>query len=150
VSAATREDLDSPSLGAVRPAKALRLEFTKHPGWSAPELERFEEYRRQGDLFIETPPRLLEPPPWIVHLLYRCQHEPCQGHRQRIIDWELTALQARYRRRSEEKLKAAVTRNFFEVPFRGQPRAADLRWQPGRRTAALLVHRPGPLLPAGG
>jgi hypothetical protein len=39
------------------------------------------------------------------------------GHRQRILDWELTALQARYRPREEDKLKAAITRNLFEIPF---------------------------------
>lgn len=43
--------------------------------------------------------------------------EGCERHRQRIIDWELTALQARYRGRPEDELKAAVTRNFFEIPF---------------------------------
>lgn len=115
--AATKADINSRSLAAVRPAEAVGLEFTKHPGWSLDELDRFESYRRQGDLFNETPPRLLDPPSWIVHLIYRCQDPVCAGHRQRIIDWELTALQARYRSRTEEELRAAVTRNFFEIPF---------------------------------
>ncbi len=115
--AATRDDINARSLAAVRPADVVGLEFTKHPGWSTDELQRFDEYRQQGDLFNETPPRLLDAPSWVVHLVYRCQGPECSGHRQRIIDWELTALQARYRARSEEELKAAVTRNFFEIPF---------------------------------
>jgi hypothetical protein len=115
--AATRTDINAKSLGAIRPTEAVRLDFTRHPGWSAEELARFAEYRRQGDLFNETPPRLLDPPLWIVHLNYRCEAPQCDGHRQRIIDWELSALQARYRNRSEDELKAAVTRNFFEIPF---------------------------------
>lgn len=115
--AATRADINARSLGAIRPAEAIRLEFTPHPGWTAGELHRFEEYRRQGDLFNETPPQLLDAPRWIVHLVYRCQDPACDQHRQRIIDWELTALQARYRRRGEDELKAAVTRNFLEIPF---------------------------------
>lgn len=115
--AATRADINAPSLAAVRPAEVVGLEFAKHPGWSADELQRFESYRQQGDLFNETPPRLLDPPLWIVHMVYRCENRACDGHRQRIIDWELTALQARYRTRPEEELKAAVTRNFFEIPF---------------------------------
>jgi hypothetical protein len=115
--AATRADINAQSLGAIRLAEALRLEFTRHPGWSAEELQRFEAYRHQGNLFNETPPRLLDAPPWIVHLIYRCRDPACDGHRQRIIDWELTALQARYRARGEHELKTAVTRNFFEIPF---------------------------------
>jgi hypothetical protein len=115
--AATRADINAPSLGAIRPTEVVGLEFTPHPGWSAEELQRFEEYRRQGDLFNETPPQLLDAPPWIVHLVYRCEEPGCERHRQRIIDWELTALQARYRARGEAELKAAVTRNFLDVPF---------------------------------
>jgi hypothetical protein len=114
---ATRADINGQSLGAIRPAEALRLEFTRHPGWNAEELQRFEAYRHQGNLFNETPPRLLDAPPWIVHLIYRCRDPACDGHRQRIIDWELTALSARYRTRGEDELKPALTRNFFEILF---------------------------------
>lgn len=115
--AATRADINAQSLAPIRPADVVGLQFTKHPGWSPDELKRFEEYRQQGDLFNETPPQLLDAPPWIVHLAYRCEDTRCTGHQQRIIDWELTALQARYRGRSEEELKTAVKRNFFEIPF---------------------------------
>ena len=115
--AATRADINAHSLAAIRPANVVGLQFTKHPGWSPDELRRFEEYRQQGDLFSETPPQLLDAPPWIVHLVYRCRDARCAGHQQRIIDWELTALQARYRARSEEELKGAVRHNFFEIPF---------------------------------
>jgi hypothetical protein len=115
--AATKADINAQSLGAIRPADVSGLEFTRHPGWSRDELQRFDDYRSQGDLFNETPPRLLDAPPWIVHLNYRCQRATCGGHRQRIIDWELTALQGRYRNRAETELKTAVTRNFLEIPF---------------------------------
>jgi hypothetical protein len=114
---ATKADINAQSLGAVRAAEAIELRFTRHAGWSAHELERFQEYRQQGDLFAETPPRLLDAPPWIVHLVYRCEARRCARHEQRIIDWELTALQARYRTRPAPELKAAVTRNFLEIPF---------------------------------
>lgn len=117
--AATASDINAASLGAIRPAEASGLEFTPHPGWTTDQLARFDEYRQQGDLFQEAPPRLLDAPPYIVHLLYRCDAPACGGHRQRIIDWELTALQARYRGRTDGELRAAVTRNFLEVPFAG-------------------------------
>jgi hypothetical protein len=35
----------------------------------------------------------------------------------RIIDWELTALQRRYRGRAEAELRVAIERNFLEIPF---------------------------------
>lgn len=117
LAAATKVDINAQSLGAVSPAAVSGLEFTRHPGWSADELQRFDDYRSQGDLFNETPPRLLDAPPWIVHVNYQCHTATCGGHRQRIIDWELTALQSRYRSRPEAELKAAVTQKFFEIPF---------------------------------
>lgn len=113
----TRADINAQSLGAVRPAELLDLRFSRHPGWTSQELQRFDEYRQQGDLFREAPPRLLDPPPWIVRLIYRCQTPGCDRHEQRIIDWELTALQSRYRRNSEAEQKAAITHNFLEQPF---------------------------------
>ena len=39
------------------------------------------------------------------------------GHNQRIIDWELTALQRRFKHRGQGELEQAITRNFFEIPF---------------------------------
>jgi hypothetical protein len=115
--AAAKDDINAQSLGAVRPAEVIGVEFARHPGWTADEMKRFEDYRQQGDLFAETPPQLLDAPAWIVHLVYRCQAPGCDRHRQRIIDWELTALQSRFRSRGEDELKAAVTRNFLEIPF---------------------------------
>jgi hypothetical protein len=86
-------------------------------GWTAEQISRFAQYKSQGDLFQDVPPRLLDPPRLIVHLAYRCEEWRCLGHRQRIIDLELTALQAKYRGRSDDELKAAIKRNFLEIPF---------------------------------
>jgi hypothetical protein len=116
-----RADINAQSLAAVRPASVQGLDFDTHPGWTLEELARFEQYQNQGDLFRETAPRLLEPPAFNVRLKYRCTSEGCDGHSQRIIDWELAALQRRYRWDHHE-LKRAVTRNFFDVPF-GRDRA---------------------------
>jgi hypothetical protein len=68
-------------------------------------------------LFREHAPQLLDPPKLIVRLRYRCAATACHGHTQRIIDWELTALQRRYRGRRPGELEKAITRNFFEIPF---------------------------------
>ena len=117
-----RADLNAPSLGAVRPAAMPQLRFSDHPGWSVEQLARFNEYRNQGDLFRETPPALLDPPPLVVQLEYKCRNLGCVGHLQRILDWELTALQQRYRHRSRGELELAITRNFLEIPFSSERR----------------------------
>jgi hypothetical protein len=112
-----RTDLNAPSLGAVRLAAGPTLKFSDHPGWSKEELARFDAYRNQGDLFREAPPTLLDAPRLVVHMEYRCQEQGCAGHLQKIIDWELTALQLRFQRKSSAELKAAITRNFLDIPF---------------------------------
>jgi hypothetical protein len=112
-----KSDINEASLGAVRVTGEPRIRFSEHPGWSAEQLNRFNAYRNQGDLFQETPPTLLDAPSFIVHLDYSCEAPACGRHLQKIIDWELTALQFRYRRRPDADLKAAVIRNFLEIPF---------------------------------
>jgi hypothetical protein len=67
-----KEDLNSQSLAAIRPADIQGLDFLPHPGWSKEELARFEQYRNQGDLFREYAPQLLDPPQLIVNLRYHC------------------------------------------------------------------------------
>lgn len=115
--AAVREDVNATSLAAVRPAQVDRLEFLPHPGWSEKQRQRFQAYRNQGSLFDDVPLPLLHPPRYRVRLHYRCEDQRCDGHKQTIIDWELSALQARYRRHTDDALRAAVTRNFLENPF---------------------------------
>lgn len=115
--AGAREDVNAASLAAVRPARVDRLSFAPSPGWSTDQLRRFEAYRNQGTLFDDVPLPILRPPRFRVHLHYRCETGGCDGHEQTIIDWELTALQARYRGSTDQELKAVITRNFFENPF---------------------------------
>lgn len=115
--AAARTDVNARSLAAVRPARVRELDFAPHPGWSSNELARFEAYRNQGDLFREQTPRLLDPPRLIVRLSYDCSSSGCRGHTQRIIDWELSALQRRFRGRPTAELERAIARNFHEIPF---------------------------------
>lgn len=114
---AVKKNIDSQSLAAVRPTEVNGLKITPHPGWTAEQLARFDAYRDQGDLFRETAPRLLDPPRFEVRIDYMCETLACSGHVQRIIDWELTALQRRYLGRPDEELRAAITRNFREIPF---------------------------------
>jgi hypothetical protein len=115
--AAVRHNLNAPSLGAIRPAQAEGLAFERHPGWTAEQLQRFEDYRNQGDLFSEVPPRMLDAPRFVVSLKYRCEAQACGGHDQRIIDWELNALQFRCRDLPDDELRASIVDKFFGNPF---------------------------------
>lgn len=115
--AGARENLNATSLAAVRPSQVDDLEFLAHPGWTKDQLKRFQAYQSQGSLFDEIPLPLLHSPRFRVRLHYRCEDRRCGGHQQTIIDWELSALQAKYRRDTDHALKAAVTRNFLSNPF---------------------------------
>lgn len=139
--ASVRDDLNATSLAAVRPAQVDRLEFQPHPGWSSEQLRRFEVYRSQGSLFDEIPLPLLHPPRFRVRLHYRCEASRCDGHQQTIIDWELTALQARFRRQTDHELQAIITDKFFTNPFgnRKEPLIFVGNQEDVRRRAAFTV-----------
>ncbi|WP_108718488.1 hypothetical protein [Miniimonas sp. S16] len=114
---AVRADMNSISLAAVRPRAVDPLEFKPHPGWSDTELARFRAWSDKGDLFRTRDPKMLEPPRLIVHVPYHCLEPGCGGHKQRNIDWELTAFQWRYRDRPEAELRALIEKNFYENMF---------------------------------
>lgn len=116
--AAVREDVHAPSLAAVRPLEVQDLLFERHRGWTAEQVSRFEEYVAQGDLFRKHDPELLEAPRFRVKLRFTCRQEGCTGHAPSIIDWELTALQQRFRDRPVEELKSAVRDKFFRMMYR--------------------------------
>lgn len=117
---AARADVNATSLAAVRPREPLELSFERNPGWTPEQLQRFQAFRSQGSLFDEVPLPLLQPPRFRVRLLYRCEAQACVPHEQTIIDWELTALQARYRTATDADLKTVITRNFFDIPFQAK------------------------------
>ena len=136
-----RTDLNAQSLAAVTPRGIDGLDFEPHPGWSPIERAKLDEYRRQGDLFDAGPVRALEAPRLVVKLRYRCTEPGCEGHAQRIIDWELTALQSRYRQQTRDELERVITRNFLEIPFGDgrEPRIFVGNQEDPRRRAAFTV-----------
>lgn len=117
VQSAVKADLNAVSLAAIRPTEGVTLAISRHGGWSAEAIRRFEQYAQQGDLFRATPPRLLEAPPFEARLRYRCQGPGCGTHTQKIIDWELNALQHRMRGRTDEELEAAIRQKFCDQMF---------------------------------
>ncbi|MCK6212304.1 hypothetical protein KZX45_17310 [Georgenia sp. EYE_87] len=109
--------MHSVSLAAIRPREVTGIEISPHRGWSPDELERFRIYSQQGDLFQETPPKLLDAPPFEARLKYCCNERDCTSHTQRIIDWELNALQHSLRHHPEDRLRESIKKNFFHQMF---------------------------------
>lgn len=94
--AGVKKDIDGPSLGLVIPERP-RLEIEPHKGWSPKQAETIRLWQQQAALPL---PELtgrrapsLEAPPLKAWYSYGCEDPSCPGHRQGILDWELTALQ---------------------------------------------------------
>lgn len=92
----TRSDPNAASLGLVE-AHDIRLDVEPHEGWTAKQQRILDQWRSQptlpldGAQHVEAPP--LETPPYKAWYSYQCASTSCNGHRQGILDWELTALQ---------------------------------------------------------
>lgn len=116
--AAVCENPNAASLGVIRARRvAPDLEFAAHAPWAPEQLAKLTAAAAQDSLFGETRVRLLEPPRFVVRLRYWCRTESCGGHLQRIIDWELTALQGRLRDRSDGAVRQAIQDRFMKQPF---------------------------------
>lgn len=113
----------APSLGLVYPADLDALEFEPHGDWTPEQMAKMQARidKESGALIPMSGqiPALLTAPRFKVRYRYRCQAPACPGHRARILDWELTALQNRIRG-SDQDVKDAVT-----AKFAGQMFAAD-------------------------
>lgn len=112
-----RQNRDSRSLAAVRPAAVTDLLLEPHPGWSPDQLARFERFAQQARLFEDAPPQMLEPPRFKGRYRYRCGDSACRWHEQGILDWEFTALQRRFRSESDQALERILRRNFYQQMF---------------------------------
>ena len=104
------------------PVKTLdALEFEKHPGWSDAEQAKIAASveRTQLSLFADptTTPAPLRAPRFKARYRYHCTEPGCPGHVGQILDWELTALQNRQSRVSDEELKASIRHNFVDQMF---------------------------------
>ena len=106
------------SLALVKPARVYRFELTDHPGWTADQKRKIDQYTNQLDLLApDTDKSPLEPPRFHGHYHWKCHEPSCTGHRQSLIDWEFTALQRRLRLDSAEVARAALHRRFYDEMF---------------------------------
>lgn len=105
-------NLSAQSLGLVEVRDLKPLRFAEHGPWTARQIEDMKA-AMQPDIFgdvDETP--MLIPPRFKVHYDYYCMTPTCNGHKPRILDMELSALQYHNRFKSNEELKALITQKF--------------------------------------
>jgi hypothetical protein len=100
------------SLGLVRPSQVHDVVFEKHGGWTP---EQQQAMAQEPDLFAtgELDP-VLEAPRFKVKYVFACGDLNCPGHTRRILDWELVALERKYRNRSDVEVKKAIKTKFLD------------------------------------
>lgn len=111
----------APSLGLVYPADVGNLEFEPHPKWTPQQIAKMESHiaMESGALIPMSGklPAILIEPRFEVRYRYRCADTACPGHQGRILDWELTALQNKLGRDSDDELKRKIEQKFHAQMF---------------------------------
>jgi hypothetical protein len=108
-----RSSSPAKSLAAIRPATIEGIDIERHPGWTADEEAKIEQYVSQLDL-LGAERKALEAPRLRGWYRYHCLSQRCRGHRQGILDWEFAALQRRLHKLSEAELTDALLAKFFD------------------------------------
>ncbi len=118
LSAAAKSDHAAPSLGLGGVADLTGVTFEPHPGWNEKQRAILNRALEEVDLFGSgLTPKKLEPPRLVATYRYRCTGPTCPGHRGQILDWELTALQQRYRASTDGELKRVIEAKFIGEMF---------------------------------
>ncbi|WP_157157589.1 hypothetical protein [Diaminobutyricimonas sp. LJ205] len=109
------KDLTAQSLGLVEVRELKPLVFEDHGQWTEAQIASMTAAMNQPDLFGESDDApLLIAPRFKVKYRYQCASLGCAGHEQRILDWELNALQFHNRRMSDNDLRELITTKFFD------------------------------------
>lgn len=117
---AARRDHSAPSLGLVYPREVLGLKFSAHDPWTAEQLQKMiGRMEREASALIPAGPipSVLVAPRFKVQYQYLCEEPSCTSHVGRILDWELTSLQNRNNRESDQGLKQIITDKFLTMMF---------------------------------
>ena len=116
-------DLNAQSLGLVEVRDLKPLRFEDHGPWTEAQIASMTAIMSQPDLFgeVDTTPVLVAPR-FKVHYDYLCMSPVCKSHKPRILDMELSALQHRYRFKSDAELKAIITTKFHTEMWNGNVR----------------------------
>lgn len=111
------EDLNGTSLAVVRAREITGMKFKTHGPWKPEEEKRLATWAEAPDLFGTPRARVLQPPRLKVYYTWFCESPNCHEHEQRLLDWELTAFQRRWRNDSEEAVKDAIRQRFLTDMF---------------------------------
>ncbi|MGH3499359.1 MAG: hypothetical protein ACRDQA_00425 [Nocardioidaceae bacterium] len=110
---AVRVDPTARSLAAIRPRSVLDLDIRAHPGWTAADQAKIDRATSQQDLAGATRAPL-EAPRFKGWYRYRCGSPGCNGHKQRLIDWEFVRLQRRLGDRDDAAAKRELEKRFLD------------------------------------
>ena len=110
-------DINGPSLAVVRARSIERLVVDRHPGWTVEERRRLDLWASAPDLFGTPKTRTLQAPRLRAVYEWHCESPNCGGHKMRMLDWELTALQRRFSSLSDAELVDVVRTNFLTKMF---------------------------------
>lgn len=102
----------APSLAAVRPRRVRDLVVNPHPGWSAAEQAKIDNYVNQYDLTGQSR-TALQAPRFRGWYRYVCWDASCSGHKQGILDWEFVVFQRKLSRLSDKDLISALRDKFL-------------------------------------
>ena len=103
-----------PSLGLVHARTVDELYVEEHPGWTPDEQRKIEAFLAQTELFETGRPKTaLEAPQFRALYRWHCRDERCDGHRQGLLDWELTAFQRHLTGNIAER-EAAIRRRWLD------------------------------------
>ncbi|MGB3909972.1 MAG: hypothetical protein WBL06_05835 [Pseudolysinimonas sp.] len=121
LSGAGSEHHDAPSLGMVSVRSLDRIKVEPFDGWSDAQQERIAAAASLSPLSLfgdlEKTPSELKAPRFVVRYEYHCTADGCPGHVGQVLDWELTALQNRLNRDSDDVVRAAIEKNFHQRMF---------------------------------
>lgn len=112
-------DHRAPSLGLVKPLEILDLKFEQHRPWTDAEIDKMRRRAlRESEALIPSGPipPVLRNPRLVARYTYRCQAAGCTQHVGRILDWQLTALQAKLGG-SDERLRTAIRQKYVDMMF---------------------------------
>lgn len=109
----------TPSLAVVRPAGRPKLEITEREPEQLSRWRAFAEGALARQSLFDDPsePRAaFEVVPWRFLYQYRCSHPNCDGHRQTVVDWEISALWRHVRRSPnwQEKIRSKFEDELWE------------------------------------
>jgi len=111
-----RQDMDSTSLGIIRPANVSRFWIRRgDDDWS--EKQKANLARRE--LFRESSHATLQKIPWHFGYDFTCDDSRCRGHSYQVFDWEVPqsyrAWAQKYRHDWQDKMQETYGRRLIET-----------------------------------